>query len=566
MTDHPAAGPLRMFIQRLVGTYRDIPDHSASRSRTLLTLILAETLLGERLMRSEARVSPLQVAVIGPTQAGKSTVVNLLLGIHKAESSPLAAFTRELNGFVQCRHGEDVGWIRGIFGDEHLRLEKVEHQAGPDAVVWDTPDFDSHRSHDYRTLIAKVGGLADVIVLVVSKEKYADLSVWETLDALRPLDRKLVVCLNKVSSDQEVLAEAVRERLRESEWDDEVPVVVLPYTPQKDAYQALSKIPEVALLRSTVLDSGHRCDEACRLIGLCAVIERNWQDWLNPVMAEINAANSWEREVGRRLNDAMATYEEQYLDHASHNDAFKQAVVQLLELLEIPALARPLTKDRNVLTWPLRRFTGLFDDDSQKSRGDAEATILNDVRDHALLSLHAVIVQGTDDPGQAGAWWRGLNRSYGGASESLKLGFIDAVKRYQADFEPEIEDAARSLYARLEENPLVLNTLRASRVAADTAGVIFAVKTGTVGVTDALLTPAMLSLTSMLTESAVGQYVESVRENLLDRQRALVRELFRKEVRDTLIDLPSRSSAAGLFLVDAEDLDRLERLKKEVCF
>ena len=38
-----------------------------------------------------------------------------------------------------------------------------------------SPDFDSHRSHDYRALIAKICALVDVFVLVVSKEKYSDL-------------------------------------------------------------------------------------------------------------------------------------------------------------------------------------------------------------------------------------------------------------------------------------------------------------------------------------------------------------------------------------------------------
>ena len=50
----------------------------------------------------------------------------------------------------------------------------------------------------------------------------------------------------------------------------------------------------------------------------------------------------------------------------------------------------------------------------------------------------------------------------------------------------------------------MLNTLRATRMSADIAAVVVAIKTGTVGVSEALLTPAMLSVTSTLTEGAVG--------------------------------------------------------------
>lgn len=564
MSCSSATGLLGEFLQRLLGTYRQTTD--AAANRTLLTLTLAETMLGEHCLGTHTEDPVLQVAVIGPTQAGKSTVVNLLLGGQLAEASPLAAFTRELKGFVQTSGAPDMAWIQQIPGGEELHLQQVEGDFAPGLVVWDTPDFDSHRSQDYRTLIARVGGIADVIVLVVSKEKYSDLSVWETLDALRPLNRKLIVCLNKVSSDQEILSGALRERLQGLEWEmSDTPILVLPQTVQKDAYTALSRMPEAGMLRRAVLDPGHRCDRECRLHGLCGVIGRNWDEWLHPVLTELSAAAHWQREVDRRLDAAMATYEEQFLDHASHNDAFKQAVAQLLELLEIPVLAGPLTRVRSVLTWPLRKLTGLFDNEREHARGGAEAALLQDVLDHALLSLHTVIVRECDGTGQSGVWWRALIHDYPRESDNLKTAFGREIRSYQDAFEPEIEDAARSLYQRLQENPVVLNTLRVSRVGADTAGVLFAVKTGAVGLSDALLTPAMLSFTSMLAESAVGQYMDTVREKLLSRQRALVQAILRGMVRTTLTDIPQRSAAPGLFRISDTELDRAETAKRELC-
>ena len=117
----------------------------------------------------------------------------------------------------------------------------------------------------------------------------------------------------------------------------------------------------------------------------------------------------------------------------------------------------------------------------------------------------------------------------------MKTEFSSEIERYQEVFEPEIKEAARSLHQRLQQNPVMLNTLRASRATADAAGVVIAVNTGTVGITDALLTPAMLSLTSMMTEGAVGRYMENVRSRLLDRQRTLVRALFSGQPRQALL-------------------------------
>jgi GTPase SAR1 family protein len=557
---------LAAFTRRLAATYRELNDDSGRWNRALLTLALAETMLAEQRVGVPLEERPLHVAVVGPTQAGKSTVVNLLLDQTLAEASPLAAFTRELSGFMQSRGDEEGNRIRAIFEDDQPHLETAPGDGGENLVVWDTPDFDSHLSHEYRTLIARVGALADVIVLVVSKEKYADLSVWDTLDALRPLNRTLVVCLNKVSSDQEILSAAVKDRLRESNWDDgKSPVLILPHAPGDDAFVLLSRTEEAQKLRQLVIDPAHRRGADSRQRDLCDVFTQNWDDWLRPVQEELVAAQQWQREIEQRLQQAKEIYEEQYLDHTSHNDAFKQAVLQLLELLEIPVLAGPLTRARNVLTWPLRKLTGLFDEDGERGRGEAEADILQDVMQHAMLALHSTIIHGTEEAGQTGEWWRSLGRTYHGEAGKLKTVFCSEVTQYQADFEPEIEDAARSLFDRLEENPVMLNTLRASRLGADTAGILFAVNTGTVGVADALLTPAMLSLTSMMTEGAVGQYMETIREKLLGRQRALVQRLFNDSLREGLLEITNRSPDAGLFRISEAELEKLMRARKEIC-
>ena len=352
------AGHLRAFLQQLDRTYRAQAPASPLIEEKHFSLTVATVGLDDWLRR-HGRSSPLQVAVIGPTQVGKSTVVNLLLGIEQAEVSPLAAHTDQLFGFLQTKETKVYGWINEVLAEPGLKFKPVKSNSNLDSIIWDTPDFDSHRSHNYRALIAKICALADVFVLVVSKEKYSDLSVWNILKLLRPLNRRLVVCLNKVALDTSVLTGAVRSRLNETEWQGiDVPVIVLPYISQHNPFDLLVHSTPVDTLRTCVLDRANQCNADCRYTGVQSFIEENWNAWLQPVRNEIRAANRWQEEVDQHVQEALTDYQEQYLDHSVHYDAFNQVVLQLLELLEIPGLGQPLSKLRKALTWPVRVVLG----------------------------------------------------------------------------------------------------------------------------------------------------------------------------------------------------------------
>jgi len=99
--------------------------------------------------------------------------------------------------------------------------------------------------------------------------------------------------------------------------------------------------------------------------------------------------------------------------------------------------------------------------------------------------------------------------------------FQDVYVAQQArqEFEPEIELAAKKLYEQLQSQPALLNTLRAARATADAAAVALAVKSGGLAPADLVLAPAMLSVTTLLTESALGRYLDTVKEDLKRRQK-----------------------------------------------
>jgi len=79
------------------------------------------------------------------------------------------------------------------------------------------------------------------------------------------------------------------------------------------------------------------------------------------------------------------------------------------------------------------------------------------------------------------------------------------------------------------------------------------------------LTPAMLSLTSMLTEGVAGQFMASVKDQLRQRQRDLVRDLLRQEVLAPLLYMQNYQSNAALFRISEGELVEAERLKSGLC-
>ena len=315
-------------------------------------------------------------------------------------------------------------------------------------------------------------------------------------------------------------------------------------------------------LRTCVFDQANQCDDARRILGVQNFIEKNWNAWLQPVRSEIRAVNKWHEEVNQRVQEALTDYQEQYLNHSVHYDVFNQVVLRLLELLEIPGLGKPLTKLRKALTWPVRAVLGTIRQNKEISKETSEAAIIGDTVEHALLSLHTISARYAAEQDQGGHWWVELNRAYRSEVDAIRQRFPSAIDRYQQNFSPEIEKAADSIYTRLQDNPVVLNTLRATRLSADIAAVVVAIKTGTMGVSEALLTPAMLSVTSTLTEGAVGTYVGNVRNQLKDHQYSMVQHLLRQEIATPLLDLDLESDT--LFRVEEKNLRRIERIRNEL--
>jgi len=583
--DSPLA-TLHSFVARLRERYVVVRGGDASGPAggvggTIASLTLAEAVLRE-LAVGGAAGRPRQVAVLGPTQVGKSTVVNLLLGQRAAEVSPLAGFTIHPQGFAVG--GEDDGWLAPFFpgwqrcaagdlsrdyGDQysltHLPSAGGAASPPPGTVVWDTPDFDSLAAGRYRHGTLEVAALADAIVLVVSKEKYSDLAVWEMVHLIEPLGRPLLVCLNKVTAEAEAaITASLRERLAEHYPDHEpVKVVTLPHQPGLDGLAAEALPPAVGRLREAVHTLGERCGAADRRAGAERLVQQHWVQWTAPLVAENDAWDDWYRAYTAALVEAIAHYRRDYLDHPQRFDTFRRAVVELLYLLELPGVAATLGRVRRVLTWPARQLFG-GRRPGQRPGEPGEVQVLGEMADQLLATLAREVARRCDAATPAAPFWHAVGARLAAEQEGLRGAISDAARRHHEAFAPEIRQAAGRLYAILQQRSALLNALRAARVTTDAAAIAIAVKTAGLGVGDLLVAPAMLALTSTLTEGALGGYMATVARELKEQQAAAMEEVvFQGVIRPAVERLTEDLAGEGLFALRGTELHSAEQALQE---
>lgn len=604
--NEPAA-IVQEFVRALMQRYqalRDagattLPDASAADQR-LSELLLAEAALRYAHPEGSTPVKrPLQIAVLGPTQTGKSTIVNLLLGTAVAEVSPLAGFTIHPQGFWIGAGEADESWAAGLFpgwqrcpaeqfSRDEGRLERyvlarllrdAQSPAGlPPCVVWDTPDFDSLAAHAYRRGVLEVAALADMHVFVLSKEKYCDLSVWRMLRLLSPLARPLIICLNKLTPQAaEPVTASLRQRLTDMGGPvASVPITAFEYQAGLDATADLGALPAVWDLRDRIArrltrqrrPDGKAVHAANRSAGIKAFVRRHWSDWTAPLEVELAAIETFNQRLADGLREAEESYRRDFLDHPERFDTFRRATAELLHLLELPGLANVLGQVRQVLSWPARRLLAAQREWVARRRERAgvprgpgsEEVVLYQVIEKLLTGLERDAARRSDPTTPGHAVWRALARRLEQHDARLRATFQAAAQEQREAFAPVIHATASRLYETLQKRPAMLNTLRAARVTTDVAAIALAIKTGGLGINDLLFAPAMFALTSMLTEGALGSYMLHIANDLKKRQlehvkTTLIEGVLAGELQQLAVDL----GGSGLFGISAVQLQAARR-------
>jgi hypothetical protein len=360
-----------------------------------------------------------------------------------------------------------------------------------------------------------------------------------------------------------VLVAALRTRLAELTLRaGGIEVFAMPYCPDIDRLVTTAPPHEAAELRTALQRALTADDRSRRAAGVHRLLQQHWTAWMEPVRAELEAAGAWEQSVDAAIGQALIAYRDEFLEHPQRFDTFRLAILELLQLLELPGLARVLTRARQTLTWPARRLldSRRFKTLTGRLRGRAahdlpgEELVLRDLLEHLLTSLSRDALRHGTPQAPDTTFWQALGLRLSERHAELATQFAAAVHRHHLAFQSEIESAAHDLYENLQQKPALLNTLRATRLTTDVAGIALALKTGGVGLNDLLFAPAMVSLTSMLTEGALGSYMTHVAGRLKQRQYAAVeRDIFNGPVREALRELTGNLEAPGLFGISRQD-------------
>ena len=578
------------FIQLLKNRYLNLITYQVSDDtqvtlyqQRIEQLILAESFLKKGQLISTHSERALQVAVIGPTQVGKSSIVNLLLNNTIAGVSALAGYTVHPQGFLAGVSGHDHQWLEGHFGDFRrvemkdlnaqdynayslMPADKVPPTPLPDCLLWDLPDFDSIDAAGYREGVLTTIGLADIVVLVVSKEKYADQSVWEMMALLEPLKLPTIIIVNKLVADsQQAVLLSLSDKWRQARKDAVPTIIPLNYQssgrletwPQVEFESARRAFTEAVSQRRPSEQSSFEK----------AYLNQHWQGWLAPIREEETALKTWGQLLDHAVKEALAQYERDYLEHPHHYETFQNALLELLTLLEIPGLAKILSKIRRVLTWPVRQVFrwGRFG----KRSSDAvdisqEINLLNQKAEHFLIQISEKIIDQIDDEPEKAQWWKEMNAVMRSNRQEIMEGFGQAALVYHEDFQGEVEDIAQRLYRKLQDQPAVLNSLRATRLTTDSAAIALAIKTGGIGLQDLVITPLMLSVTSMLAESALGSYMSRLEMELKQKQLATVKQqLFLAAMKVPMAKLPEQMEQNKRFNISLDRVEQAEQQLKE---
>lgn len=544
---------LRQRYQTVLKAHSQLSNHY---QQIIEQLTLAEAFFQKGVLRKNL---PLQIAIIGPTQAGKSSLTNVFLQSTIAGVSPLAGYTVHPQGFIhnisfaECNetiadYFKPFQWV----DNQKLNKQKlacytlsqspINSHFLPACVFWDTPDFDSIDSVEYRTGVLKTIALSDIIILAVSKEKYADQTVWDTLKLIEPLRQPTLICVNKLSEDSEsIILESLKQKWRDYRQDALPSIIPILY--QK------THSPEIADSQQQVLfELAQKVQREKQTRREQKLLQLHWQTWTEPLRKEHEIYQDWQTVVDTVIQNALNDYERDYLNHPRHYETFKQAIAELLLLLEIPSVAKVMFYIHN----PFKRLKSLFGSFSSAQTSN-EQQILIQLINHILIDLQHQLLDKN-----AHSLWHDIAKQLRHNQQALHQTVLELAENYHANFQQDIENAAKSIYSKLEEQPLVLNTLRATRISADAAVITLALYTGGIGLHDLAIAPAMLMFVNFLTESAIGLHMKKIETDLKFKQRNAVKAQIFDLLAQQLHDLPKQLQSNSHFAISPEQLFAVE--------
>jgi 50S ribosome-binding GTPase len=222
----------------------EAPGVAEARAERVKLLSQIDDYLLPRLRQSGA---PILVALVGSTGAGKSTLMNSLVGKQVSATGIRRPTT---NSPVLACHPDDVRWFaENVFlptlprvrqqglampGRDGLLVLAASEGMPRGVAVLDTPDIDSvvqaHRDFAHQFLDA-----SDLWLFVTTARRYADAAVWEMLQDARDRGAALAIALSRVPPPAATELTTHFDAMLEANGLREVRRFVIPETTVTDA-------------------------------------------------------------------------------------------------------------------------------------------------------------------------------------------------------------------------------------------------------------------------------------------------------------------------------------------
>ncbi len=183
---------------------------------------------------------------------------------------------------------------------------------------------------------------------------------------------------------------------------------------------------------------------------------------------------------------------------------------------------------------------------------------MNQIAEHLLIQLADRLLEKSEQ-GIQRPWWKEFSIILRQQRQAILLDFSASARDYHVAFQQDVEKTAHRLYHKLQEQPMVLNSLRATRATTDAAAIALTLHMGGIGVHDLIFAPAMLTVTSLLAESAIGSYMHKIEHELKQHQLKTVQQkLFVEVIKTKLLALTEQLSTMTHFNISPNQLRAAE--------
>jgi hypothetical protein len=516
---------------------------------------------------------PIHVVMFGGTNSGKSTVLNVLLGRAAAGMSYRARFSQHPeayraadlgNSFVEAfptrfagyqrysnthpprRNDLELraqGYLYAVAINDPTRLERQALAPLPTApvVYWDVPDFSTEEALLYMPAVLDTIALADLVVMTVTKENYADHRGQMLRGLICASGVPLRVVANKLEDGSHLLADI---QLKLADSADQACRVApdhlhpLPHVKDVDEPGRLRQLlldQGAALLRQAVLGdvAGGLQLKKQALRGAILFLDRRLDDLLVPLKAEVSAGEHWNRIVERATQaEFYDRYRRDYLDGEKYVD-FNQTLIKLLDLLEVPgigpiisAISKGLRAVSNAIVGAAAAaFRGFFQaKPASQDRAPESDTVIACVEHWIETLKNEAQVQADRDQHPA---WKDLARQIGSHQfmVSFTKGLGTAYLHYREQMDRITDERARALYEIIRRNPKLLHSLRGLKLALDAGTTGLIVASHGLNWTDAVIAPLVIPVQRLLLEYGVEKYLDVQKARLKDDQFAAFGEM-----------------------------------------